>query len=82
MTAPPPDLVGIGGYRLARSEIETTVSLFGADATVAVLPNALPGQRLAGAADDPDTVRALLAEQGIHALLAAAFGPQNGAAAA
>jgi hypothetical protein len=82
VTAPPPDLVGIGGYRLARSEIETTVGLFGADATVAVLPNGLTGQRLAGAADDPDTVRALLAEQGTHALLAAAFGPPNGAAAA
>jgi hypothetical protein len=82
VTAPPSDLVGIGGYRLTRSEIETTASLFGADATIAVLPNQLTGQRLAGAADDRDTVQALLAEQGAHALLAGAFGPQTAAEAA
>jgi hypothetical protein len=73
VTAPPPDLVGIGGYRLARSEIETTASLFG-DTTIAVLPNALTGHRLAGAAEDGETVAALLAEQGTHALIAGAFG--------
>lgn len=73
VTAPPSDLVGIGGYRLTRSEIETTASLFG-DATIAVLPNALTGQRLAGAAEDGETVRALLAEQGSHALITGAFG--------
>lgn len=73
VTAPPSDLVGIGGYRLARSEIETTASLFG-DAAIAVLPSLLTGQRLAGAAEDGDTVRALLAEQGTHALITGAFG--------
>jgi hypothetical protein len=80
VTAPPPDLVAIGGYRLARSEIETTASLFG-DTTIAVLPNALTGQRLAGMAEDGETVAALLAEQGTHALMTGAFGPQNSAEA-
>lgn len=82
VTAPPPGLVGIGGYRLARSEIDSTASLFGADAAIAVLPHGLTGLRLAGTAEDRDTVHALLVEQGAHALLSGAFAGKTAAPAA
>lgn len=81
ITAPPAGIVGIGGYRLARSEIDTTASLFGGDTGVAILPNRLTGQRLAGTSEDRATVHALLTEQGCHALLAGAFAPPRSAAA-
>ncbi|MGE0564404.1 MAG: AMP-binding protein [Pseudolabrys sp.] len=82
VTAPPPGIVGIGGYRLARNEIDTTASLFGSDTAIAVLPSPLTGQRLAGASDDRETVHALLTEQGSNALLAGAFAPLPDARAA
>lgn len=82
ISAPPSGIVSIGGYRLARQEVETIAGLFGSDVTLAVLPNGLTGERLAGSASEVGVVRSLLAEQGVHALLTGAFRAENPAEAA
>lgn len=73
VTSPPPDLVVVGGYRLPRKEVDSIGALLGPDSTLAVLPNALTGQRLAGNTTEPKTMAELLAGEGLNALIAAAF---------
>jgi len=74
VTGPPPGLVGIGGYRFVERELRDLVGRVGkGDGTLAVLPDAFAGHRLAGIAADHDTVEAALAEHGANPLLVGAF---------
>jgi hypothetical protein len=74
ITAAPPGMVGVGGYRFVMDELQAIVKCIddGA-ATLAVLPDALAGNRLAVSCADPDTTRASLTDAGASPLLVEAF---------
>jgi non-ribosomal peptide synthetase component E (peptide arylation enzyme) len=73
ITAPPPGLVSIGGCRFALRDMEEAVRRVDRSAGLAALPDALSGHRLAGSAQNPQSVRAALAADGANALLIDAF---------
>jgi len=74
ITGPPSGIVSVGGYRVPLRELEETVARIDPESSVAALPDALTGQRLAGVAADRQAVRRALAAQGAQPLLTAAFG--------
>ena len=73
VTGPPPGLVSVGGYRFMLSELEELVRRVDGGATLAALPDALAGHRLAGVADNAKIVRAGLMALGANPLVADAF---------
>jgi hypothetical protein len=77
VTAPPGSLVTIGGYRFCLNELQRLAAMAGG--TLAVLPDALSGQRLAGHAEDRGGVQDKLAAMGANLLVVSAFRgrPQN-----
>jgi len=77
VTGPPPGLVSVGGYRFAARDLDEAVRGIESAATLAALPDALAGHRLAGAAADPAHVREALAAEGANPLLAGAFHEQR-----
>ena len=79
VTAPPPGIVGIGGYRFPRRTLQDLVDSVD-NGTLAVLPDALAGHRLAGSADDRAAVQAALARVGASPLLVGAFAERPQAA--
>jgi acyl-CoA synthetase (AMP-forming)/AMP-acid ligase II len=74
ITGPPTGIVSVGGYRVPLRELEETVARIDPESSVAALPDALIGQRLAGVAADRQAVQRALALQGAQPLLTAAFG--------
>lgn len=72
VTGPPAGIVSVGGYRFVERELQDQVAWAG-NATLAALPDALAGHRLAGSAASPDTVRDVLAGLGLNPLVIAAF---------
>jgi hypothetical protein len=77
ITGPPSGIVSVGGYRLRWRELEETVARIDPESSVAVLPDTLTGQRLAGVATDRKAVRQALVAQGAPPLLTAAFGERR-----
>ena len=74
VTGPPPGIVSIGGYRFVERDLKDLVGRVGkGDGTLAVLPDAFAGHRLAGIAADHDAVEAALAKYGANPLLIGAF---------
>ena len=73
VTGPPSGIVSVGGYRVPLRELEETVARIDPQSSVAALPDALIGQRLAGVAVDRRAVQRALAAQGAQPLLTAAF---------
>jgi hypothetical protein len=73
VTAPPPGLVTVGGYRFVLSELEHVASRAGNGVALTALPDAVAGHRLAGIAEEAEAVRAALAEIGVNPLLTDAF---------
>ncbi len=73
ITAPPPNLVTVGGYRFVLQELQELVAKADAGATLAALPDRYGGHRLAGNASDLVALLAALDELGINPLVAAAF---------
>src|SRR5262249_40071770 len=70
VTGPPPGIIGIGGYRFVVRELLDQVGVVANGAgTLAVLPDALAGHRLAGTAADREAVQASLARLGANPLL-------------
>ena len=53
ITGPQAGMIGIGGYRVARSEIDAISAALPADCRIAALPDSLLGQRLRGGAGHP-----------------------------
>jgi hypothetical protein len=74
ITGPPSGIVSVGGYRVPLRELEETVARIDPGSSVAALPDALTGQRLAGVAADRQAVLRALTAQGAQPLLTAAFG--------
>jgi hypothetical protein len=73
VTASPPGLVGVGGYRIAIGAFQEIIADIDADATLAALPDALNGQRLAGCSADDEALRQTLARRGVNPLVIGAF---------
>lgn len=73
VTAPPPGLITVGGYRFVLSELESTIRKASDGAMLTALPDAVAGHRLAGISEDAETTRATLAEIGVNPLLTDAF---------
>jgi hypothetical protein len=64
-------MIGVGGYRIARAEIDAITAALSIDSPIAALPDGLLGQRLRGRAADPAAVR--VAARGANPLIAGAF---------
>jgi len=77
ITAPPPGIVSVGGYRFLTRELDAAVAGVDSAGTLAALPDALAGHRLAGSAPHRDQVEKALNERGVSPLLVGAFGLPN-----
>jgi len=73
VTAPPPGLVTVGGYRFVLSELENTVRQVTDGAMLTALPDAVAGHRLAGICEDVEAVRKELTQLGVNPLVTDAF---------
>ena len=52
VTGPPPGMVSVGGYRFLMRDLQDAIAEVDATATLAALPDAMTGHRLAGSAAD------------------------------
>lgn len=75
ITGPQPGMISIGGYRIARHDLDQVAAMtpFG---VVSALPHALLGQRLAGSSPEQSEVHAALEGRGVTALIARTFDPR------
>ena len=73
ITAPVAGLVAVGGYRFAADDLAAMAKNADGGSTLAVLPDAITGQRLAGGAQDRTAVRRKLEAGGGNPLIADAF---------
>lgn len=73
VTAPPAGLVHVGGYRFPMRELHDAVARAEPSATLAALPDAFAGYRLAGQAPDRRKVREALVARGANPLILRAF---------
>jgi non-ribosomal peptide synthetase component E (peptide arylation enzyme) len=73
VTGPPPGMISVGGYRFVMRKLQEVVSGVASDATLAALPDALAGHRLAGATRDGAEAQDALANLGVNPLLVGAF---------
>jgi hypothetical protein len=73
LDGPPSGIVSVGGYRFAARDLQDQVAPLDPDGSVAPLPDALAGHRLAGIGADRGAICEKLAEQGANPLLIAAF---------
>jgi hypothetical protein len=69
---PPAGIVSVGGYRFAVRDLHDLVAPIDPDGSLAALPDALAGHRLAGVGDR-GAICAKLAEQGANPLVVGAF---------
>jgi hypothetical protein len=73
LTGPPPGLVSVGGYRFPARDLDEVVCGIERGATLAALPDALAGHRLAGVATNRRHVHDTLIGDGVNPLLTGAF---------
>ncbi len=81
VTGPPPGMVSIGGYRFLVRDLQDAIADVDPGATLAALPDAMTGHRLAGSAADPVGIRGALADRGANPLLVNAFRERRPSAA-
>jgi acyl-CoA synthetase (AMP-forming)/AMP-acid ligase II len=82
VTGPPAGLVTVGGYRFVQGELQAAVEQAAPGAVVAVLPDALLGERFAGSVNDRVAAQAALAALGVSPLISGAFRDRRAAPAA
>jgi len=82
VTAPPAGMVSVGSYRFFGPALEAQIAAHDAGATIAALPDALLGERLAGSAGDEAALTTELRSQGVNPLIAGAFRARQRASAA
>lgn len=73
VTGPPAGVVSVGGYRFSMRELQQAVRQIDRDSSVAALPDALSGHRLAGIAENRETVWRALTSTGNNPLILSAF---------
>jgi hypothetical protein len=81
LTAPPPGIVNVGGYRFVLRDLQNAVSQIDGGSTLTALPDALAGHQLAGTATDREHLQAALGDLGANPLMAGAFEPRQRPAA-
>lgn len=82
VTAPPPGIAAIGGYRFPLNDVDELVGQTDPDATIIALPDADLGQRFAGSAADRADLLAKLKARGVNPLISEAFQPRGRSEAA
>ncbi|MGC2811514.1 MAG: class I adenylate-forming enzyme family protein [Bradyrhizobium sp.] len=73
ITAPPPGIMAVGGYRFLSQDLQEWTKRLGQGALLTALPDRLSGHRLAGRAQDNARARDALAELGLNPLMVEAF---------
>jgi hypothetical protein len=73
VTGPPAGLVSVGGYRFGMRDLQHLVAGADRSGTLAALPDALTGHRLAGHSSDRTAIRHALAATGANPLVVRAF---------
>ena len=73
ITAPPPGIMAVGGYRFLSEDLQQWTKRLGQGALLTALPDRLSGHRLAGRAQDNARARGALAELGLNPLMVEAF---------
>uniref|UniRef100_Q07MV5 Putative acid-CoA ligase n=1 Tax=Rhodopseudomonas palustris (strain BisA53) TaxID=316055 RepID=Q07MV5_RHOP5 len=73
ITAPPPGIMAVGGYRFLSQDLSEWARRLGQGALLTALPDRLSGYRLAGRAKDNARAREALAELGLNPLMVEAF---------
>jgi hypothetical protein len=73
ITAPPPGIMAVGGYRFQADELQAWAKRLGDGAMLTALPDKQSGHRLAGRANDNARARGALAELGLNPLMVEAF---------
>ena len=73
ISGPPTGVASVGGYRFSLRELQQIVRRIDRYSSVAALPDALSGHRLAGIASDRTAVWRALAESGNNPLILTAF---------
>jgi len=73
ITAPPPGIMAVGGYRFQADELQAWAKRLGDGAMLTALPDKLSGHRLAGRANDNARARGALAELGLNPLMVESF---------
>lgn len=73
VSGPPAGIVTAGGYHFIMRELEDLVGGVDSDATIAALPDALSGYRLAGSCADRQAINEALTAIGTNPLVAGAF---------
>ncbi len=82
ITGPPVGITAVGGYRFGRPALEAQLAAVDPAATILAIPDSAIGERLAGAAADPQAVLAALQARGANPLFSGAFRPRGEAGAA
>ena len=73
ITAPPPGIMAVGGYRFLADDLQQWTKRLGQGALLTALPDRLSGHRLAGRAQDNARARDALAGLGLNPLMVDAF---------
>lgn len=73
ITAPPPGIMAVGGYRFLAEDLQQWTRRLGQGALLTALPDRLSGHRLAGRAQDNGRARDALAGLGLNPLMVDAF---------
>jgi hypothetical protein len=73
LDGPPAGVVSVGGYRFAVRDLQDALAPVDPDGSIAPLPDALAGHRLAGIGGDRGAICDKLAEQGANPLVVGAF---------
>jgi hypothetical protein len=73
VTGPPPGMVSVGGYRFLMRDLQDTLGAMDPGATLAALPDAHAGHRLAGSSANRSGLQEALAARGVNPLVVAAF---------
>lgn len=81
VTGPPPGIVSVGGYRFVAWDLQALAGPAENGSTLAALPDALAGHRLAGSAADRGRIRETLTNKGVNPLVVDAFRPASPSAA-
>jgi hypothetical protein len=71
--APPAGLAQVGGYRFAMAALQDVIGRADAGGVLAALPDLLAGQKLAGAASNPASIRQTLTALGLSPIVTGAF---------
>lgn len=80
VTGPPLGIVSVGGYRFALHELQDLAARVKSGTTLAAVPDALTGHRLAGSAVDRTAMREELAALEVNPLIVGAFRERRPAA--